>query len=154
MLDTFVIEQIQTFALTVGLGLMIGFCYDLIRAVRAYKRFSRGTQFFLDLIFWLLMTLAVFVALLASNWGEVRAYVFIGLITGGIVYTVAFSRFIHSLMVKALGALIGLVCFLARPVIWMAGKAKLFLQKVRKGIDAVSTRLEKITAALPRKKKE
>ena len=154
MLDTFIVEQVQTFALTVGLGILIGFFFDCVRAVRSCIRFSRKTEFFLDIVFWFIMTMLVFVSLLSRNWGEVRAYIFIGLITGGLFYALTLSRPLYNFMIKVLAALRRLAFFLARPLIYLLATARRLLQWVKRIIGRVSERIKKLRSALVRKKKE
>lgn len=114
---TFIAEQVVTFAVTIGLGLLIGFGYDLLRAARRFIRFSRLTQFFADFFFWLCMTLLVFAVLLLSNWGEVRAYVFLGLGLGGTVYWLLFSKPCLRAVIRIIEGFIAVVRFIACPFI-------------------------------------
>ena len=47
----------------------------------------------MDVAFSILITSLVFLGLLASNWGEVRSYVFIGLLLGLVLYYLFLSRY-------------------------------------------------------------
>lgn len=116
MQDTFVMEQLAVFAVVVILGLSVGFSFDVLRLFQRYIRLSRSAQFFADLLFWLTATVFVFLALMASNWGEVRAYVFIGLAAGGGLYRLVLSRPCYQGMVKTADALIKIFRTVARPV--------------------------------------
>lgn len=156
--DAFIIQQVHTFVITALLGLLIGFGYDFLRSVKRYIRFSRGAQFAVDLFFWLMMTVLVFLALLASNWGEVRMYVFIGLATGGIFYTLVLSRFCFQLMVRLLALLISGWLFITKPVVLAAKWLKIMFSKISRlvsgGKNAGQKKMVKIRMKFNKKKKE
>ncbi len=116
--------QVTAFVVTVLLGLFIGLAYDFFRVLRQLLRPSRRALFFLDLVFWLGITPVVFAALLASNWGEVRAYVLIGLGLGGIIYTYFLTKTVYKL-IDSTFLLVIRVCRIAaapviRPARWLA----------------------------------
>lgn len=132
MQDSFISEQLQTFVLTVGLGILIGIIYDFMMTGRKFIRLSRGAHFFVDLLFCLTMTLLVFIALLANNWGEVRAYVFIGLGGGILIYMLLFSRHVSRLLLKTFSLLIVFVSSLIRPFLMIYRKISLLLARIKK----------------------
>jgi spore cortex biosynthesis protein YabQ len=101
-------EQAWVLASTVLAGVAVGLLYDVSRAGRQYLRPSRNVLFFLDLLFWILAALFVFLVLLAANRGEVRAYVFAGLSAGWVLYALIFSRICYRLMVGAASFLLSL----------------------------------------------
>jgi len=130
--DSFISEQLQTFVLTVGLGILIGIIYDFMMTGRKFIRLSRGAHFFVDLLFCLTMTLLVFIALLVNNWGEVRAYVFIGLGGGILIYMLLFSRHVSRLLLKTFSLLIVFVSSLIRPFLMIYRKISLLLARIKK----------------------
>ncbi|SHH00747.1 spore cortex biosynthesis protein YabQ [Desulforamulus hydrothermalis] len=85
-------EQFYYFALTIAIGMVAGFCYDLYRVTRGTLKLRRFGTALGDLLFWLVLTGVVFVLLLLGNWGEVRLYVLLGLALGASVYLNLFSR--------------------------------------------------------------
>lgn len=64
----------------------MGIVFDFYRALRQKARLRNWMTGIADLLLCLLFTGMVFVLLLMTNWGEVRAYVFLGLILGLIIY--------------------------------------------------------------------
>lgn len=158
MQDTFIVNQVSTFAVTVILGLAIGLSYDTLRALKGIVRISRSTQFVIDFCYWLLMTILVFVALLASNWGEVRLYVFIGIGIGGMFYTLVLSKPYFLLTSKVLQALVTLLLKIVRPIVFIVGKIKslaiLFGRKVSIKATSGKQTVKKIKFRFSRKKKE
>lgn len=74
--------QFFTLAMMIGSGIGMGAAFDGYRVVSNELRIGRLWIPVLDLLYWMTATLAVFRVLTASNEGEVRFYVFIGLFIG------------------------------------------------------------------------
>jgi len=87
-------DQITTFAITVITGAILGALFDLYRVIKTKIRFRPLITAVTDILYWLTATVIVFAALLLGNWGELRLYVFIGLITGVTIYYRLFSRYV------------------------------------------------------------
>ncbi len=87
-------DQITTFAITVTTGAILGALFDLYRVIKAKLRPCPLITAVTDILYWLTATAIVFAALLLGNWGELRLYVFIGLITGVTIYYRVFSRYV------------------------------------------------------------
>jgi spore cortex biosynthesis protein YabQ len=117
--ETFVTYQVVAFAVTIALGVFIGLASDVFRVIRGTFRPSRRALFFYDLFFWILITVITFLVLLSSNWGEVRAYVFIGLGFGAVIYAVVLSRPCYRLLEQ----IMSWICLIGRtiigPLVWM-----------------------------------
>lgn len=158
MQDTFIIEQVNTFAVTIALGLIIGLAYDLLRALKTVIKISRRVQFFMDLGYWLLMTVIVFIALLASNWGEVRAYVFIGLSAGGIFYVLVLSRPWFLLVSRLFGLIKAAIIRITSPIVLLLRKLFCLLGRFWRKISGKALlgrqAVKKIKFKFSRKKKE
>ncbi len=71
--------QLLTFARSLGLGVIICLCYDVLRALRKVCSFSTVGIFLQDIIFSLLTGFIVFLFLLSVTNGEMRGYVLMGL---------------------------------------------------------------------------
>jgi len=85
-------QQLLVFGLTVALGILIGVLFDFYRMLNRVIRPSSWLTQVGDLLFWLLLSGMVFWLLLIGNWGEVRAYVFLGLALGLIGHLRWFSK--------------------------------------------------------------
>lgn len=138
MQDSFIGGQLQTFALIVGLGFLIGLIYDFMMVGKNFIRVSRKIQFFIDLIFCLLMTLMVFIVLLANNWGEVRAYVFVGLGGGALIYKLFFSRLVSKLLAKIVSLLIKLTWGVIRPGLLVVKKICRLMDEIKKKAGSIA----------------
>lgn len=72
-------------------GVMTGLLFDMYRMVRGVVRPRRLLTDLGDLLFWLVVTLIMFVILVSDNWGQVRVYVFLGWSIGLLLYRAVFS---------------------------------------------------------------
>lgn len=90
------LAQIEAFVLTSILGIVAGFIFDFYQATIRGIRIKRFPQYFLDVSVWIFMILIIGLALLLINQAEIRAYVFIALLAGAIVYFRCMSRFIRQ----------------------------------------------------------
>lgn len=79
-------EQITAFAWTVAIGMLAGLCYEIYRAVSDMMKLRKVGTFTGDIIFWLFLTVFAFVLLIKANYGQLRLYVFIGLLLGAFLF--------------------------------------------------------------------
>lgn len=107
--------QMWLLVLTILAGILIGLFFDVFRVAGKFLRPSRRVLFFGDLLFCLLAAVFVFLFLLVVNRGEVRGYIFIGLLTGWILYVLFFSRKIFRLMVLSVSAFLSMLYAAASP---------------------------------------
>jgi spore cortex biosynthesis protein YabQ len=91
--------QFETFIITVITGVVMGALFDFYRILRGVFRPRWMLTSLADLLYWLLSTVLVFVALLLGNWGEVRFYVFFGLFTGIVGYYKLCSRLTMRILI-------------------------------------------------------
>lgn len=106
-------------------GLAMGAVFDGYRVVSHELRFARWLMPVLDMLYWAAATLTVFRVLYASNNGEVRAYVFLGLLIGIGFYFMLFSRSVMAVVrwgIEAVRRVIGFLIrcfdlFLVKPIV-------------------------------------
>ena len=80
-------SQIMTFIMTMVTGVVLGLLFDGYRVLRGTFNPRKGMTWFTDLLYWLIATGIVFISLVFSNWGELRFYVVIGIVSGlGLYY--------------------------------------------------------------------
>lgn len=103
------LDQFYYFALTILIGAISGFCYDLYKVTRGTLRLRRIGTALGDVLFWVILTAVVFILLLAGNWGEVRLYVLIGLTIGAVLYLNLLSRH-ATLLLQFTFKLINRIC--------------------------------------------
>lgn len=87
--------QFLTLSLMAGSGAVLGIGYDIIEVLTREFRLRRWTTAFMDVGYWLVATLFVFQVLVYANDGQVRMFVFIGLLVGVIIYFYILSRLVR-----------------------------------------------------------
>jgi len=92
------LNQVCTFATTLVIGMVAGFCYDYYRVVRGVFKLKKVGTHLGDAIFWLATTALVSFLLLLGNWGVVRLYVFIALGLGALIYFQLFGDIVRRLL--------------------------------------------------------
>ncbi|MBW7457098.1 spore cortex biosynthesis protein YabQ [Paenibacillus sepulcri] len=93
-------------------GIGMGIVFDGYRVVSDELRIGRLWVPVLDLLYWIAATIIVFQVLSASNEGEVRAYVFLGLLLGIASYYWLFSKIVVKLVhffIRAVRTLIQII---------------------------------------------
>lgn len=91
--------QFLTLAMMLLSGVGMGAAFDGYRVVSNRLRIGRWLVPVLDLLYWLAATLVVFRVLAASNEGELRFYVFLGLLLGIGFYFWLFSSAVIAFVV-------------------------------------------------------
>ncbi|OGO76742.1 MAG: spore cortex biosynthesis protein YabQ [Clostridiales bacterium GWB2_37_7] len=84
--------QSFVFMFTVYGGIVIGILYDIYRVLKGSGRRGRFITSIWDILFLAAALLVVLWALFSSNYGDVRAYVFIGFIVGFFLYDKILSK--------------------------------------------------------------
>jgi spore cortex biosynthesis protein YabQ len=92
-------------------GMGLGFLFDIYRVISSQLHFPRWVISILDIIYWIIATLFAFKMLYSSNQGEVRVFVFIGLLIGLGVYTLLFSSFIKKCILLVIRITRGIIRF-------------------------------------------
>ncbi len=93
-----VTSQTNTFLLSIGGGIASAFIFDLFRIRRRTIKACRYLVYAEDIIYWTLLALLIFVFVYFINEGEIRGYIFIGMILGATVYFLTASRFVIRIL--------------------------------------------------------
>lgn len=126
-------NQVYVFLIFIMNGLLIGLLFDTFRTIRKSFKTSNIITDFQDIIFWLLTGLLILYSLFKFVNGELRGYIFIGLILGYILYLLIFSSIymkisliiinllktvLYYILVKPLSLIIGFIKrFIVSPII-------------------------------------
>jgi len=94
--------QVETFLLTVIIGMFLACVFDGYRVLRGSLKPRPWVTWLGDLAYWIFATIVVFFGLMVGNWGELRLYVFLGLISGAGIYYRFFSRYTLRLYLNLL----------------------------------------------------
>ncbi|MGO4698582.1 spore cortex biosynthesis protein YabQ [Paenibacillus sp. 2TAB26] len=133
--------QWLTMAVMLLSGLGMGTVFDGYRVVTNELKLPRWWLPVLDVVYWMAAALIVFRVLYASNNGEVRAYVFIGLAIGMVIYYFFFSRIVIQVVKWIIGAVRKLIQILLKCLDILIVKPILLLYKLVKVILAFGSAL-------------
>jgi len=122
--------QWMTMAVMLLSGIGMGAVFDGYRVVSNELKFPRWWLPVLDILYWMAAAVIVFRVLYASNNGELRAYVFIGLAIGVIIYYVLFSKMIIGAVKWLIRAVRAVILFLWKCVEVLVIKPVLLLYKL------------------------
>lgn len=94
-----VTNQINLFLLFILNGLLIGLFFDFFRILRKSFKTNDFITYIEDIIFWVITGLSILYFIFVFNNGEIRFYMFLGIIVGVTVYMVLFSSYIIKINV-------------------------------------------------------
>lgn len=81
-------------------GLLIGLLFDFFRILRKSFKTSDIITYIEDILFWILTGIILLYSIFTFNNGEIRFYMFLGVILGCIIYMLLFSRYIVNTITK------------------------------------------------------
>lgn len=85
-------NQVYTFFIFILNGLLIGLLFDTFRILRKSFKFSNIITNLQDIIFWILSGLILIYSIFEFTDGELRLYIFLGILLGFIAYLLIFSK--------------------------------------------------------------
>lgn len=85
-------HQALVFSLCIAGGFILGVLFDIFRIIRRAVNAGNVVTGVLDFLFWVLAAVLVFGTIFIINNGEVRAYEFLALALGLVLYFVCISR--------------------------------------------------------------
>jgi spore cortex biosynthesis protein YabQ len=95
-------SQAVIFLIILLVGALLGIVFDFYRVLRGIIKPRSLVTSLTDLIYWLVATIIVFAVLLVCNWGELRFYIFMGLVAGVAMYYRLLSPYIITLLQAAI----------------------------------------------------
>lgn len=94
--------QLYNFCIFIVLGTIISFIFDIFRILRKKFKTNNFFTYIEDISFWLISGSLIISAIFKFNEGELRAYLFIGILIGIIIYILLFTKFINNIFLKLL----------------------------------------------------
>ena len=85
-------QQLNELFLSCGMGFLLGAYYDLFRVIRLVMKPGKRAIFFQDVFFFLSSAVVTFLFSLSVMDGELRFYLFLGLIAGFFAYYFTIGR--------------------------------------------------------------
>ncbi len=120
-------NQLTTFFIYVIAGMAICIFYDIFRVLRKSIKTSNIVTYIEDVIFWVIVCAFLIWLIFKVNFGELRSYIFIGLILGGIIYLLTFSKYFITINVRILTALKKIIIKIFTPIINIIKKPIIFV---------------------------
>ena len=93
------INQAYLFLIFVLDGFIIGLLFDFFRILRKTFKTSDIITYIQDILFWILTGLVVLYSIFIFNNGEMRIYIFLGILIGIILYVLLFSKYVIKINV-------------------------------------------------------
>lgn len=122
--------QFLTVMLMAACGSILGAVFDTYRVVAGQVRLHRRLVPLIDLLYWIAATVLVFRVLYYSNYGDVRFYVFFGILFGISLYYALISPWLIRLVKLVLRGLSALARFGVRLFRLLVVRPLLFLYRV------------------------
>lgn len=150
--------QVYVFLATVAAGVGTGLLFDLFRAWRMLLRPGNLSTGIGDLLFWLLVSVGVFLVIFTVNNGELRWFELLGIILGSLTYFLAFShcclktitalsKFLIKIVLVILKIVLTPLAFLYKIVNKVAGRiGRIFgriFRKIGRGCKKVGSRMDR-----------
>ena len=95
-------NQLYLFLIYIVSGIGISIFFDIFRVLRKSIKTSNFITYIEDAIFWIIVGLFLIWEIFTISYGELRSYIFIGLIIGVILYLVTISKYFIKINVKIL----------------------------------------------------
>ncbi len=142
-------NQAYTFLLFILNGICIGIFFDLFRILRKTFKTSDWITYIEDVVFWILSGVITLYFIFAFNHGEIRLYLFLGILLGIVFYILSISKyfikvnvFIIDTIKTVLGKTIAIILYpikqvlkliLFRPISFVfINLKKLYIQNITK----------------------
>lgn len=92
-MNVFATEQAYTFLIFVLNGLIIGILFDIFRILRKSFHTIDMITYLEDIIFWILTGIITLYTIFTFNSGEIRFYIFLGILLGVSLYLLTLSKY-------------------------------------------------------------
>lgn len=95
-----VTNQAQLFLIFTINGILIGLLFDFFRIARKVFHTSDFVTYIEDILFWILTGMIVLYSIFVFNNGELRLFMFLGILLGAIIYMISISSYIIKINIK------------------------------------------------------
>lgn len=96
-MEIYIGQQLLDLGAAMLLGIVCGMMYDLLRPVRLRRRYNKPLTHVVDIVFVLIVLLAVFLFALRIGQGEFRLFMLCGFLAGGVLYFLLLSPLLRPL---------------------------------------------------------
>lgn len=118
-------------------GVIIGILFDIFRVLRKSFKTSNIITYIEDIMFWILTGTLILYNIWYFNDGEIRFFMFLGMIMGILIYILTLSNLfikINSSILEILKKIIGTLSIIFRPIMSIFNKISEIINKFVKKI--------------------
>ena len=84
---------------------MIGIVFDIFRVLRRSFKTPDFVTYIHDFLFWILTGAILLFSIFTFNHGELRSYIFIGILLGIVIYSLIFSKYFMKILISFINIL-------------------------------------------------
>lgn len=109
-------NQAYLFLVFIVNGILIGLLFDFFRIARKVFQTNDTITYIEDILFWILTGVIVLYSIFVFNNGELRLFMFLGILLGAFAYMLTLSSYIIKINVKIMNGLKKVFGFIFLPI--------------------------------------
>ncbi len=90
--------QLYNFFIFIILGMLVSFIFDFFRALRKTFKTNDVITYIEDILFWIISGFLIMSSIFKFNDGEIRFYLFVGLLLGIFIYIILLTKLINKIL--------------------------------------------------------
>ena len=134
-------------AVSIMAGVFLGFIWDFYRLIRHYGKFKTAGTVIGDILYWIISTILSTRLILDISYGNVRAFILMGFLTGALLYFYGVSEYVLKLFIFIIDFILKVIKtvfhFLIYPVKFIIRKIKILLYPVKIKYISIKEKLKK-----------
>lgn len=143
------IRQLYLFCIFMLNGIVIGILFDIFRILRRTFKTPNWITYIEDILFWVITGIFLIYTIFIFNNGEIRNFIFLGLIAGGSIYLLFVSKYFIKINVTILTFIKKIIYRIAKIIFFPISKIIFLitkvLKKLKQKIDIFFYKMSKIT---------
>ena len=125
------LEQLTNFIYFIITGMILGIIFDIFRILRKSFKTSDIVTNIQDILFGLITGIVLLSSIFLFNNGELRLYLFIGIIFGAIIYLLSISKYFIKINILIISFIKKVIFLITKPfVILLKFIKKLFFKQI------------------------
>ncbi len=145
------LNQLSTLLYFILTGAIIGILFDIFRILRKSFKTSDIITYIHDFLFWILTGAILLFSIFTFNNGELRGYIFIGIIFGITIYLLLFSKYFIKILVAIIGFIKKIVSYPLK-IIYQFIK-KYILKPIHSIFDKIKENISKLNLKIKKNDK-
>lgn len=136
-------NQASIFLIYISTGILICMFYDIFRALRKAFKTKNIFIYLEDLIFWTVVGTVLIIEILHFNSGELRFYIFLGIVIGCLIYLLTISKFILKILTNIFKTIKKIIWIIINPIIHFYKLIVSLFTKIIKKIEYKKQKIKK-----------